>query len=596
MKQRVADFIAAYLVEKGVTNVFSVVGGGAMHLNNAFAINKGLKCVYQHHEQACAIAAESYARITNRLAVVCVTSGPGGTNALTGVLCAWQDNQPLLVISGQVRSDITVDSTGLNLRQFGEQEYYIVRSAAPMTKYAEMVTNANDIKYHLDKALYLATSGRRGPCWIDVPLDIQGCNIETDSLREYIPESAPRRIDDAVTTILTELSNAERPVILAGSAIRSADCLGEFYELADNLKLPILCPTSVVDIMANDDPYYMGMFGVFGGRAGNFIIQNADTIVALGCRMSFKQIGFNFENFATNARNIIVVDIDADELKKPTLHINHPICADLKAVIQELNARRLVNMLKKPAWMTYCHYVKNKFTSEYQKEREQEAISAYNFATILNSRLSASAIVVLGNNCAAVSMLQVGVTRRGQRLYGNVNCGTMGYDIPAAIGAAVAAQRMVICATGDGSAQMNLQELQTIAHHQLPIKIVIFNNLSYQAIVNTQTNFFNGVLAGCTKDSGVSFPEFEKIAVAYDFAYRKIEYNREIDDAVDWLLKDSSPAILELLQTAPDPIKPKLSSKRLPNGNMISASLDDLAPFLSRTEYDACQYNNWVSQ
>jgi len=592
MKQRVADFIADYLADNGVRQVFSVVGGGAMHLNNAFGTNKRLNVLYNHHEQASAIAAESYSRIHNQVAAVCVTSGPGGTNALTGVLCAYLDNLPMIVISGQVRYDITVESTGLNLRQFGEQEYQIIKSATPMTKYAVMIKEANMIKYHLDKALYLVRTGRRGPCWIDVPLNIQGQIIETDGLIGYTPEETPKPDKTVIDTIINEIQHSKRPVIVAGSSIRTSGCLNIFYELIGKLKLPVICPTSTVDVMANEDEYYYGMFGSFGGRTGNFIVQNADLIITLGCRLSFKQIGFNFEAFSPLSRKI-VIDVDPDELKKPTIHIDIPICADVSDIICALNEREFDCVLnEKQTWLEYCAFLKQKFKTLEHNNRD--SISAYQFADLFYKKLHADSVVVLGNNCASVSILQKGVQIRGQRMYGNVNCGTMGYDLPAAIGASVASGNIVYCLTGEGTFQMNLQELQTIVHNKLPIKIVVFNNNSYQAIVQTQTNFFNAVFSGCTVDSGISFPSFEKLAYAYGFPFRSISRGIDIESAVDWILQEPGSAILELIQTEPDSITPKLSSKRLDDGSIVSPPIDDIAPFLTEEEYACCCYEHFA--
>ncbi|MBI5101255.1 MAG: thiamine pyrophosphate-binding protein [Nitrospirae bacterium] len=313
MKKKTADYIADLLSELGVTNVFSVVGGGAMHLNNAFGRHKQIKCIYNHHEQASAIAAESFARVDNSIAVVCVTSGPGGTNAVTGVLCAYLDNIPLLVISGQTRYATTVEGSGLNLRQFGEQEYRIVESVRPMTKYAVMVKDPREIRYHVERAVYEATTGRKGPCWIDVPLDVQAAIIEDTELAGFVPEKK-KLFDDAISRqILDRLQRAQRPVIIAGSAIRQAGWLDDFHVLAEKLNMPVLCPTAVSDYFHYDHHLYFGNFGVFGGRTGNFIIQNADLILALGARMSFKQIGFNYQAFAPGAEKV-VVDIDSEEL------------------------------------------------------------------------------------------------------------------------------------------------------------------------------------------------------------------------------------------------------------------------------------------
>ena len=592
MKQRVADFIADYLVQNNVTQIFSVVGGGAMHLNNAFGINKKLNVTYNHHEQASVIAAESYSRINNQMAAVCVTSGPGGTNALTGVLCAYQDSLPVIVISGQVRYDTTVESTGLNLRQFGEQEYHIIKSAAPMTKYAVMVTDANTIKYHLGKALYLARTGRRGPCWIDVPLNVQGQVIETDELTEFIPEEIPKPDKSVAEKIIREMQVSKRPVIIAGAAIRKSGSLKAFYQLVERLKLPVVCTISAIDVMAADDMFYYGTFGNLGGRTGNFIVQNADLIISLGSRLAFKHIGFNYKSFAPNAKKI-VVDIDPDELKKKTMQIDIPLCMDVKDVINELCELEFdLRLEEKKDWYSYCDFLKQKFNTPRVYNRT--GISVYQFSQLFFDKLDINALIVMGNNCAASAMHQTGIKIRGQRIYANVNCGTMGYDLPASIGAAIASGKTVFCLTGEGSFQMNIQELQTIVHNNFPVKIVVFNNNSYQAIVNTQTNFFNGVFAGCTNDSGISFPSFEKIANAYDFPFLSIKNAADIERAIEWLLNMQGRAMLELVQTEPDPIEPRSSGKKLDDGSMVSPPIDDLSPFLPREEYDQCSFAGFI--
>jgi acetolactate synthase I/II/III large subunit len=585
MKVKVADYIADLLCELGITNVFSVVGGGAMHLNNAFGQHKKLKCIYNHHEQASAMAAESFARIDNKIAVACVTSGPGGTNAITGVLCAYLDNIPLLVISGQARYSTTVEGSGLNLRQFGEQEYKIVESIKPMTKYAVMVKNPQEIRYHVERAVYEAMDGRKGPCWIDVPLDVQASIIEDKDLIGFTPEKKTLYNDENSKQILEKLKKAERPIIIAGSAIRQAGCLDNFHVLIEKLNIPVLCPTAISDYFHYDHHLYFGNFGVFGGRAGNFIIQNADLILSLGARLSFKQIGFNYQSFAPKAEKIIV-DIDGEELKKNTIKIDFPIQADVHDVISSLNKLLTNDLPINSKWLKYCNMLKKSFSRLSDKQYISKSINPYYFASRLQEKLPNTAIVVAGNSCACASIQQYGISKKGQRLYTNVNCGTMGYDIPAAIGATLGSKGAVVCITGDGSFQLNIQELQTIVHNKLPIKVIVFNNNGYQAIVHTQTRFFNGALSGCTDESGISFPSLKKISEAYEIPYKKIETHENVDKGIDWLLSLDSYGLCEVIQDNSQPIEPRVVSKKLPDGTMISPPIDDLAPFLSKEEYE----------
>ncbi|MDR0986632.1 MAG: thiamine pyrophosphate-binding protein [Ruminococcus sp.] len=591
MKKRVADYIADFLADNGITQLFSVVGGGAMHLNNAFGINERINVIYNHHEQASAIAAEGYFRASNKIAAVCVTTGPGGTNAITGVLSAWLDNVPLIVISGQVRSDITVDSTGLNLRQLGEQEYDIVRSIAPMTKYSVMVKDANMIKYHLGKALYLAMHERKGPVWIDVPLNLQAATIETDELPGFTPDEETGVSDEVIGKIIEELKNSKRPVIIAGSGIRMSGNLEPFIKLSKKLNLPIVSPNSTTDYFTADDENYYGMYGIVGGRCGNFIVQNSDLLLCLGARMSLTQIGFNYNEFSPFSRKI-VVDIDNEELKKPTMKIDLPILADVGDVIKKLtDASFEVNLSAKQDWFLYCKSIKSRYY--YEKRVWGDNISVYQFGDVFLSKAEDDALVVLGTNTACVSLLQRGIKKQGQRLIFNANCRTLGYDLPASIGAYLSAGKTVYCITGDGSFQMNLQEMQTIVHHKLPIKIIIFNNFSYQTIVNTQKNFFGGVLSGCTGESGITFPSNEKLSFTYGFPFKKIEKSSEIESGIEWLLNEKSYCLLEIVQNEPDPVIPKLLSKKLPDGSMISPPIDDLSPFLSEDEYKAAKFENF---
>ncbi len=585
MKVRVADYIANLLVENGITNVFSVVGGGAMHLNDAFGRHKEIECIYNHHEQASAIAAEGYARINNRMACVCVTTGPGGTNALTGILCAWQDSIPMIVISGQARYETTVDSTGLKLRQFGEQEYNIIESVKPMTKYAVMVKDSQSIKYHLERAIAEAVTGRKGPCWIDVPLDIQGALVEDTQLSGYTPFKEVVSYKENCSAIFNKIKNAKSPVLIVGSAVRQSGFLPKIYELVSKLNIPVLCPTSVADAFPSSYPLYYGNFGVFGGRVGNFIIQNCDLILSLGARMSFKQTGFNYSLFAPNAEKI-VVDIDGEELRKNTLKIDMPIQADLVDI-----SASLIELIKdvlpiKTKWIDYCNSLKTRFSLMPEKAHDSVAVNPYYFADKLQQRLDEDSIIVVGNSCACVSLLQMGIAKKGQRIFGNVNCGTMGYDLPAAIGASLASKSDVICATGDGSFQMNIQELQTIVHNNLPVKFIVFNNNGYQAIVQTQKNFFGGVLSGCTKDSGVSFPAFDKITAAYGIPYKKISCHEDVEEGLDWLMSLNSYGLCEVIQDTNQLIEPKVMSKKMPGGRLISPPIDDLSPFLEQEEYN----------
>lgn len=583
MKQRVADFVADYLASKGVNHFFSVVGGGAMYLNDAFGHHKEICCIYNHHEQASAMAAESYARLNGDLAVACVTTGPGGTNAITGVLCAWQDNIPLLVLSGQVRTDITVESTGLQLRQFGEQEHYIIKTVESITKYAVMVKNPEDIKYCLQKAMFLALTGRRGPCWLDIPLDVQGMIIETDSLKEFELNEEKKKV--TLSCVKEKLKSAKRPVIIAGSAIRSANLHKEFLNFIEKNPIPVLAANGCNDILPEGHNLYYGNFGMIGGRAGNFIVQNADCLLILGCGLRFKHIGFEYKKFSPNSTKI-VIDVDEQELLKETIKIDIPIKCDLGDFFKEMEMVEIQYNFMDTQWVSYCNALVKEFPIYQMKYEKSACVNPYYFAKILKNSIPEDAIIVVGNSCACDCIRQSGIQKKNQRLWGNTNCGTMGYDLPAAIGAAAAGNgRDVYCVTGDGSIQMNIQELQTIVYNRLPIKIFIHNNQGYYAIKQTHANFF-GRLTGCNRESGISFPDFERLAYAYAYPYVKIKNHKELQEKLLDFIKTPGYGVCEIISDTAQPIEPKAKSKVLEDGKIISPPLDDLFPFLEKKIYE----------
>lgn len=592
MKKRVADIIAGILIEHGIEDIFSVVGGGAMFLNDAFGHNGKLNVMFNHHEQACAIAAEGYVRAGGKIAAVCVTTGPGGINALNGVLGSFQDNYPMIVISGQVRYETTADSTGLPLRFMGEQEHNIVDTVKPLTKYAVMVKKAEDVRYELEKVIYIAQDGRKGPCWIDVPLNIQGAVVEENELRSFKPECSTKKWDKEL--FLHEIAKAKRPVILTGSAIRSTNYVDQFRKLALKLGIPVLAATYNADLFTWDHPYYYGNFGVIGGRAGNFIVQNADLVIGMGCRMAYRQIGFNYEAFSPNSRRMII-DVDENELKKPTLRIDVPICADIRMVIDDL----LDTQITAPEcqdWLNYCDMLRNKFPVYLDKFNNSSNVNPYYFIKKLYKILPGNSVIVLGNSSIAGHVLQMGIQKEEQRVINNMNCGSMGYDLPAAIGAAKALKREVTLITGDGSIMMNLQELMTIKHYNLPIKIFVCNNGGYRAIVRTQQNMFNGRFTGCTPDTGVEIPDFEKVAYAFGLPYVKIENHDEIVDGLKEVYSMKGAVICEIYQDKDQAIEPRVMSRKLEDGTLVSPVIDDLYPFLDKEIYEAMKYENYVSE
>ena len=608
MKIRLADYVADFLVKKGVTDVFSVVGGGAMHLNDALGHNDKLHVTYNHHEQACAIAAESYARLENKIAAVCVTTGPGGTNALTGVLGGWLDSIPMFIISGQVRYDTTARyamqfTDGAPLRAVGDQEYDIVKSVEPMTKYAVMIEDPEDIRYALEKAWHRATTGRPGPVWIDIPVNYQGGYVETDNLRGYDPseddeynEFLPPEVDQAtIDAVIEKIKKAERPVFHAGYGIRLAGAYDVFKRVRDKLGVPVVTYWNAVDLMENNDPLYVGRAGNMGDRPGNWAIQNADLILAVGTRISIRQVGYNWKTWA-RAAEVIMVDVDKAELKKPTLHVEMPVWADAKDFLTKLDGALDAKESAGRNYFTDCDKWRDTCLNWREKypvvRKEQmaggaEYANVYAFIKKLSSSLPDNSLTAVSNGACCVVGNQAYEIQKSSRFIINSAVASMGYGLPAAIGLCVAAgKRDTICLEGDGSIMMNLQELQTVLTNKLPIKLFLINNQGYHSIRLTQNNLFKDKCKiGIGPESGdLSFPEFEKLAKAFGYDYYSIHKNEEIDDVVAKVLAVDGPVFCEVFTDTAQVWEPKSSTKRLEDGTLVSPPLEDLAPFLPREE------------
>lgn len=604
MAIRVADYIANWLITHGITDCFCVTGGGAMHLNDALGNNPGMHVTYNHHEQACAIAAEGYARLTQRIAVVNVTSGPGGTNAMTGVLGGWLDSIPMLVLSGQVKYETTIASTDLPLRQLGDQEYNIVDSVRPMTKYCVMVTDPSRIAYHLEKALYVATNGRPGPCWLDIPLNVQGALIEEDQLLRFDPEHddlgsgrtpllkqeqvAPVKME-TVEKVFDLIRNAERPVVLAGGGVRTAKAYDEFLAAIDEMGVPVCTAWNAHDLLPDDHPLYAGRPGTVGLRGGNLVVQSADLLISLACRMNIRQISYNWENFAPKAYKV-AVDIDSAELTKPTLSIDFPIHADVKDFLTKVasfGAR--VDARKHEGWLSWCKMVNEKFPAALPAQgASSEPMNPYAFMDMLSAAVPEGRAVVASNGSACVVGFQAWRMKERQRLFTNSGCASMGYGLPAAEGVAVALKgEPVICLEGDGSLMMNLQELETVAYNHLNIKLVIINNDGYHSIRQTQTNTFNARFCGVDEKSGVGLPKWEGIAAAFGIPFHRVSSLDDVDGAVTAFLSTDGPVILEAAVSTNQFFEPKLGAKRLPDGTMVSPSLEDMSPFIPEEEMAA---------
>ena len=601
MKIRLADYIADFLASHGVTDCFTVVGGGAMHLNDAFGHHEKIRCTYNHHEQASAIAAEAYARLNNKIATLCVTTGPGGTNAITGVVGGWLDSIPMFVVSGQVKYTTTARyaerfTDGLPLRAVGDQEFDITKSVSCMCKYAAMLEDINDIRYMLEKAWHLAVTGRPGPVWIDVPVNYQGSYIETDGLKGYDPAEddaflPPKVSDETVKIILDKIRNAKRPVIYAGGGIRLSGGAEIFKKASKLLGVPVVTYWNSIDIIEDDDPLYCGRGGNMGDRAGNFAVQNSDLLLTIGTRISIRQVGYNYETWA-RAAEVIMVDIDKAEMKKPTIHVDMPVFADAKDFLEAI-IRNVPDggapVSGSDDWRKQCAQWKKNYPVVLPRHREENGKTAnvYAFIKYLSDQLPENSLTAVSNGACCVAGHQCWSVKHGTRFIINSAIASMGYGLPAAVGLCVSGgKRDTVCLEGDGSIMMNLQELQTIITNKLPIKIFLINNSGYHSIRLTQNNLFKGrAKVGIGPESGdLSFPNFRKIAEAFGFPYFSAGSNAEMQEAVKAALSTDGYAFCEIFTDIEQVWEPKSSTKRLEDGTLVSPPLEDLAPFLNRDE------------
>ena len=598
MKIKVAKYIADFLTRNGIQDCFMVTGGGAMHLDDALGHQEGLRCVFNHHEQACAIAAEGYTRMTGRLAAVCVTSGPGGTNAITGVMGGWLDSIPMFVLSGQVKRETTIWSCpDLGLRQLGDQEFDIIHSVSNMTKYAVMLTNPLETAYHLEKALYLALQGRGGPVWIDIPLDVQGAMIETEELIHFDSKAeSPWKVsdvsDDVVDNILTRIRQAKSPLILAGTGIRLGAAEEELLKVIEKLQIPVVTAWNANDTVAFDNPYFVGMPGTVGTRPGNFAVQNCDLLLSLGCRLNIRMIGYNHYDFAKNAYKIIV-DIDPKELIKPTIKPDMPINANVKDVLTAILDREYTPASQHVKWVNWCRNLVERYPAtiaEYHNSNEM-VINPYVFVDRLFETLGNDDRIICGNGSACVITFQACKIKQGQRMFTNSGCAAMGYGFPAAVGVAVADNtRKTICIDGDGSIMMNIQEMATVAHNRLNIKTFILNNNGYHSIRQTQTNLFKPPFIGVDSESGIGFPNFNKLAEAFGIQYYSICNEKTCKEVINQVLNCEGPCVCEIMVDPAQNFAPKSASRVLPDGRIVSPSLDDMAPFLDREEFSKIHF------
>ena len=718
MKKRLADYIAEKLVEAGICRSFSVVGGGAMHLNDALGHNKGIQTLYQHHEQACAMAAESYARIHNVPALLCVTSGPGGTNTITGVLGAYLDSLPMIVLSGQVRHDNTARWSGRALRAMGDQEFDILQSVSCMCKYSEMLIDPYRVRYAIEKAIYLSQTGRPGPCWLDIPVDVQGCMIETEDLLGFdvsdfenggdgwekrevenkhpefaaacrkffadeeekkalhelyekrenphvLGEDLGRQEDHGFThwedflslakQVLEKIRASKRPIFYTGNGVRIAGAETMFLALSEKLGIPVVLGWNAPDIFPTKHPLNAGRPGGRGDRPGNLAVQNADCILSIGSRLNIRQVGYSFRDWAPEAY-VMQNDIDSEEIAKPSVHCDLQLHGDAKALIRALlellkeekslplfkggegivraEARKFIrekaaeavleeDKSERLTWLDTVRFYQANYPTilpEYRSEETAEC-NVYALVEKLSERAEEDQITVVGNGSPCVAGGQSYIIKKGTRFISQDGVASMGYGLPAGIGAYYAAidftkeeaeklkqtpywqgkeesyppyrEKDIIVLTGDGSIQMNLQELQTIIHHKMPLKIFVVNNGGYHSIRQTQNSFFGKPLVGIGVDSGMdgegtdlSFPSLEKLAYAYGYPYISIHSNKELSEGIEKTLKEEGPVLCEVFVSLTQQFLPKSSAKRDKDGNLFSPPLQDMDPFLPEEEME----------
>jgi acetolactate synthase I/II/III large subunit len=583
---KLSDYVVDYLARHGVNEIFLVSGGGIMHLVDSVGRNPRMRYVCNYHEQACAIAAEACARVKNHIAACLVTTGPGATNALSGIAGAWFDSIPVLVLSGQVRTPLIADYK--KIRQLGPQEVDILPMARPVTKYSASVRDPRTIRAELERAFAAATSDRPGPVWLELPLDIQAATIDESRLPLEGNRSAPRssdRLPEQTASAVEMLREAKRPVLILGHGVRLAGCPEELSRLLDATRIPILLTIGGMDLVAEDHPSHMGAFGPVGRRAANFALQNSDLLLAIGASFSIASIGFDTAGFAPRAKRI-VVNIDEGELTKENVRADLGIRASagefLSALLEELG-RRSIPVSRK--WLEACADWKRKYPAVAPEAHTSAGfVNSYAFAETLSECLGEGAVVVTGNSLDACSIYQAFRVKSGQRVLLPTNYGAMGWDLPAAVGACVAHDGQVVLVTGDGSLQFNVQELQTARQNDLPLKIFVFNNDGYESIRTTQETHFEGRHVGSSRASGVGNPDFEMLAAAYRLAYRRISSPASMKAQISEFLALDGPALCELILSPTQGRSPRVTSFRREDGTLESRPLEDMFPFLSRDE------------
>ena len=585
---KISDYVMKFISDLGVKKVFYVSGGGAMHLNDSLGKNDNLTGICMLHEQGASIAAESYARIAEGYGVCLVTSGPGGTNAITGLAGAYYDGIPVIFISGQVkRADLVGNQ---KIRQFGIQEADIVSIAKPISKYAVQIKEPEDIKYELEKASKIAVSGKPGPVWIDIPLDIQATDIDIGTLEGFneVMEEYPCKKED-IDKVIELFNKAERPVMLIGNGIRMAKAVNEIRDLYDLLAIPVLTSWNGVDLIEDNHPLFYGRPGAVGHRHANFIQQNADFVLTIGSRLNLLSTGYNFDSFLEKA-NHIMVEIDKYEMEKKSVHPKLKINCDAKSFIQALlNRKDELNLEKRTKWIEHCNKLREKYPIFIQEQEPREGyVSTYDLVNEVSNQMTENDIYQFTSSGTSVDIaMKVFRIKKGQRAFLTKGLAAMGYDLPASIGSCIASnKKRTVCITGDGSIAMNMQELEVLKRLNLPVKIFVVDNNGYSMIYGSQNGNFKGHLTGCTKESGLTLPDMKRIAEAFGIRGMHIDNEEELHNKVVEALESDGPVICTVKADITQKILPKQTNYMREDGQMASRPLEDMTPLLDRDEFE----------
>ncbi|KKQ40671.1 MAG: Thiamine pyrophosphate protein TPP binding domain protein [Candidatus Magasanikbacteria bacterium GW2011_GWA2_37_8] len=586
---QLSDYVMNFLAQKKVEHIFMVSGGGGMFLIDSLGRSKDIKYVCNHHEQASVMSAEGYQRVDGKLGVALVTTGPAATNAITGVVCAWNDSIPLLVLSGQANSNFLIGDT--KLRQRGTHEVNIKKIVESVTKYAVTVTDENTIRYHLEKAYFLAHHGRPGPVWLDIPVNIQSKNIDVDSQVSFSPEAEnilrKPLIDLENVKIIAELlKKSKRPIIIAGHGIKLGKAEKVFLDFIENYQIPIVTTKNAFDLVYHEHKMLAGRIGTYGQRSGNFAVQNSDLVLSIGARLPFTTVGYQTELFARDAKKIIV-DIDPEQLKYSTIKADIKLEADCVEFVEKLDFVLNNSIIGNSEWLEKCAHWRKKYPAVIpEMEKEGDLVNSYYFFKILSNVLEKDDIVVTDQGASFYASTVAYEIKPGQKLFTNGGFSPMGYGLPAAIGACFANNNnRVISVNGDGGLELNIQELQTIVHYNLPIKLFVFNNQGYLSIKHTQNAYFDGFFVGCDASSGVSLPDFKKIATAYGMSSVQISNQTNLAEQISEAIKKPGPMIIEIMMDPMQPFMPRVTTEKKADGRLVSKPLEDMWPFLDREEF-----------